>query len=1246
MTRDASRPLRHTQTRHAGAPAWLAITGALQLLVTLASPAVEAAVSELNCSLAAQAQDAAVTLTWQLLEGDGNFTRISHSSEALPAVSAAASDRLLVLGGIEYESAQPVVASPVLVFNVASNSFFSPQDQILSSVSTAYQATSVDAVFVSPASRVEHASFVHPDGAVFLFGGQSREFLNDTWRGCLDGSSTNVVWDQLVTATDAATIAATPVPRVGHSFTKVFENSSVIGALVFGGLSEDYVELGDLRLALIAKTSASARACSDRGPKLVWRVLQTTPLTDSGPVPQARAYHCAMTTSKLFTASKLACLVVYGGKSVQDNVIFDELWRLCPSTSSSFLSLPVERQSHTWELLSAIGTTPGARYGASMTFVDEGKVALAGGSYTFPNDFLNDVWELNVNATQWVRLSFTTDFSPPRRGHTLSFFSTSKRLFLFGGRDRYSVVQKRMEATDYDAPFCTIGFKITFCSATATYVCIPCPSGSYLESGTRNCLSAPVSGAMNSSASPTPAVLYFPASPLQVVNASVSSTAAAIEIQIARAGDLTSRLQATVAWGSSNFSSSSSLWHVSLDFAPGEEQKSISLPMAELSPRRGCRFFSLALEDLPGANPSVVSSDSDSEISVYLDDLNGVSGGNVGRSVTSVYTRQETGEALAVVALDRLVPTQVTLTSSSTVKDANLGAALRDQPLNLLVVIDPSASVAATVVAQLPAIVAELQSVYLSPSRGVRMGLMSGSSNGSAVFYHDLADFFDAARAFVGLNSSALEEAPLTWQWVADGLLGSSDAASWPSRDRRHLLVVGAEGLTANANTSTPSRLTDVLRGQNVFAFALSRTQTVFSNANDVMKGIQYGNATAAIPSLIRQAFQQWDAEMPPQVNVLADPVGLVASAQVWGFSAGPSSFPIIGVKLGSFPTPAQLKTVTSTAVVVGVPGMIQLSINVQEPGPACFPLMSPPSIDPLPLSGWADAWHLSTISEISRLWKSIAAPSTLEMALFQDASLLRTSTSTILSISDSNSMNLSLTRTFPGSYFAAGLSLVTRGYWRSAPSNAGAESATCSIQTHLTGVNASLKDTNTVSFPPHVVPGEWTYGFLQSIIPWELSNLAVTLVCNTSSPGVSVEWAALGLLPDPAFACTCPRGFYHDALAGASLSDGTCVRCAAGSYCAAGIKRQCPDGTFSFGKAASCESCRDGWICTDGLARLCEPGTYSTLSFTCGVCPSGYACRNGKKTMCPAGTFSLEQASDCQSCPPGTISRSDGCVH
>lgn len=260
-------------------------------------------------------------------------------------------------------------------------------------------------------------------------------------------------------------------------------------------------------------------------------------------------------------------------------------------------------------------------------------------------------------------------------------------------------------------------------------------------------------------------------------------------------------------------------------------------------------------------------------------------------------------------------------------------------------------------------------------------------------------------------------------------------------------------------------------------------------------------------------------------------------------------------------------------------------------------------------------------------------------MTLRQTPSLLRKLTNTVLSVSDSAATSVSLSRTFPGSFFAAGLSLASRGYWRSASHSS---TAVCNIQLTMVGANKSLTSSSVVPFASQVVPGEWNYGYLQTIIPWELSSLTATLACNTTSSSVSVEWAALGLLPDPNFACMCPRGFYHDTLSDEG-GDGTCVRCAAGSYCAAGIRRQCPDGTFSFGKAASCETCRDGWICTDGLARLCDPGTYSTPSFTCGVCPSGYACRNGKKSICPAGMFSRPLASQCQSCPPGTISRSEG---
>lgn len=1572
------------------------ITVVTQLFPILNSvPSCAFVVSEANCSTAEEAQNASVSLTWELIDGNVTYTRISHSSEVLLATAPSSSDRLLIIGGIEYESAQPVVDSPLLVYSISTNVFLKPQEQILSAVSASYQSSLTENVFTSPASRAEHASFINQDGTVFIFGGRSRGFVNDTWRGCVDPSSSNVLWDELVTNSDVETIEATPLPRIGHSFTKVFENSTTIGALVFGGLSENYIELSGSHLAFIAKASSSTVYCTDRGPKLTWRMLIVNPLTDNGTIPSARAFHTAMTTSKLFTSTKLACVIVHGGKNAVEGVIFNELWQMCPPSNPP-MSVPVERMSYTWELLTEIGTTPGARYGASLTFVEEGKLALAGGSYTFPSDFLSDTWELDVNATQWIRLSFTENYTPPRRGHTLSFFSTTRQLFLVGGRDRYAAVDGIMQVAKYGAPYCVAGLNIIFCATTEKYVCISCPAGSYLESGSRKCELCPpgtlssagsakcmkcpagtfssevgknnslpctpcpvgtfsqflgavsettcsacaagfyavssgsascskcaagsysdtgasmcmacprgkystegagtcsectagtygpttglracfscprgfysnagavtcsacslntyssfigasaldcqtcpsysftvssgqsackfcplgsswtgstcqlcsggnyASAATNGACLPCPkgyhtsengsiycqrcpvgqftstvaatsasdcqlctngsshdgesclacnlgttpepsghcspcapgcygsneliqsysvdstlgcascptmsysprpgatscsacsdnsysmegwrnciscnstqlssagcitgrngllcsgngecayggcscnarwvggdcgvpvddttttvsaAALYFLNAPIVIINASATTPASDIEIKVARYGDFNSRLQAILSWKSSNFSTSPLSLPTTLDFAPGVSQKTAYISIAQLLPINGCHFFTISLEDVAGSTTSAVSNGSDNTITVYVDDMNGVGGGVAGKAVNTTYVRQTDGTAKAVVTLDRLTETDVIL-SPDTID--NLAVSVRDQPINLLVAIDFSASNIPAFIELLPAIIAELQSAYRGVPNGVQLGLMNGTTQVAVTFYIDLVDFFEATKT---LDISSTEN-KVDWEWVAAGLLASS--SSWPSTDRRHLIIFAGESLISGQSVTLPSSLLHQLRSQNVFAFTLSPTQVEFKSGSDVMAIVSYGT-TPAIPSTLRQAFEQKDDNLPSSVNILNDEARLVSVAQVTNFSSGSSFLPVLHITMGSFPSSTQLQTINSSTVLIGIPGGPLLSIAISQPERACFPPTQRIPTDLLPLSGWVDAWHLSSLADIQRLWKSSRDSSTLKMVLRQDTSLLRQFTSTILSVYDSTFTQISLKRTFPGSLFAVGLSLILRGYWRLASDNT---TAKCHIQLTMEG---SLTTFEEVSFSSQIVPFEWNYGFLQTVIPWELSSLILAMQCNTSSPGNVVEWAALGLFPDPTFVCTCPPGFYRDTTSNLNLKDRSCVRCTAGSYCTAGIKRQCPSSTFSFGEAASCETCRDGWICTDGHARVCDPGTYATPTSTCEICPSGYACQNGKKSLCPLGTFSLEKASECQSCPPGTISYSEG---
>ncbi|KUF97551.1 hypothetical protein AM588_10006725 [Phytophthora nicotianae] len=115
--------------------------------------------------------------------------------------------------------------------------------------------------------------------------------------------------------------------------------------------------------------------------------------------------------------------------------------------------------------------------------------------------------------------------------------------------------------------------------------------------------------------------------------------------------------------------------------------------------------------------------------------------------------------------------------------------------------------------------------------------------------------------------------------------------------------------------------------------------------------------------------------------------------------------------------------------------------------------------VDSVPLSGWADAWHLSSLNDIKRLWKTAG-----QLAIHQDTSLLRKSTSTVLSVYDPTSTQINLVRTYPGSFFAAGLTLISRGYWRSSDSK-----TACDIQLTMIGTNMSLQSSSRVPYASHV---------------------------------------------------------------------------------------------------------------------------------------------------------------------------------
>lgn len=1641
-----------------------------------------AATTSATCSDNSEAANASVELKWEQPGSSDVYTRIAHTSEPLVSPSTSR-HRLVTIGGIEYESAQPVVTNPVLVYDVAANTFAAPSDHIQSSVATSAATPALDEVFTSPASRSDHASFVDTSSnAVYVFGGQNREFLNDTWRLCLDDTgSTTAVWDQLtVLISDAATSDKNvPAPRIGHSFTKVFENSSAIGAIVYGGLSDAYAELDGLHLAIISKTTMTS-TCSSKQPTFMWRKLAASPLVAGGPVPLARAYHSATTSSRLFDvaarSSRNVCLLVFGGKSAstttettsaQGSTIFDELWRLCPPLSAS--GVPVVRQTYTWELLSPVGTTPGARYGASIAFVEEGKFALAGGSAAFPSDYLSDSWELNVNASQWVQLRFTADLSSPRRGHSLAYFSgaSSSYLLVMGGRDRCRVVETRIESANYIAPSCAAGLTITRCGST--YVCVPCPAGAFLQDGTRNCAACPAGtyssadaaskctpcptgtyspvtglagdssavclacpagtasnalgatsltacascatgsfaslaessactpcpvgmfasgrGALtcsqcssgtyaSSTGSPScascPAGTYAPATngagattchdcprgffsdqasslcspcptnsssaviaasgasscalcaaqrgftPLTLIgqtecsycppgsalvtdagsigqcqscpvgyysagaatggacvacprnsyaptsglsaciacppgaftsttsgdgtgattcdfcvegsffdgvacrpcgagwfpsvsqagvcstcltgtssssswstpddtetaatpsigcpacprmkytasrgaitcnecvgdsiydaftmdgwrsciscrvsadgglalsgcalgrngvmcsgngecvyggcacatgwaggdcsvpvaalsSSSPSSTAAqggnavlyiaspryrviaapvpnagsiTVNVQVARAGDSSVSLTAAIACKGSNLSVAAASVltpaTTTVQLAPGESSKNVSVTIgaAALLSRAGCRSVTLELRDVGASTTSAVSIEADRELVVYVDDMNSERGGSA--ITTATYQRREDGVYVASVTLDRLLSSTVTLQPDSTAGSNDL----YKQRLNVLLAIDPSAEMALTFVDLLPAVFAKLQRTYTLLPGGIRLGVLTHSTPTAAECYaENVSNAFDRARdtlAVAASNASATEYAGLS-QWLTDALASADSSTTWPSKDRRLIIAVG-DGLfgpiDGNGLVSVPGTLQSSLHKHGSFAFLLtSKTLTLPASATSVVGTVTY-DASDSILQRVAQAFIAKDAALPSAVDIAADASSMLQNggARIVSFSGSGHTLPVLSVTFAAFPSASPN---ASLSVTISVPGVVRLLEELTEPKSSCSaPVVTKPA-DPHPMSGWMGPWDLMSDDEIRSMWKP-SSP-TLAIGTRQETSLLRGYNNSILTLADSSSTGFSATRTLPGSSFAAGLPVILRGYWRLASleghANASDGRAECKMSLQTLGDAPSSRSV-TFSADPTVdtnAGGVWTYGHLRHAIPsGALDAVKLTLECSTSSMNTRVDWTTLGLFPDPAFACQCPRGYYYQRVVStapnttSSIDEGVCMRCLAGSYCAAGIKSQCPTGSFSFGEAATCEACRDGWICIGGMARLCDPGTYATAASACGACPSGYACRNGKKVACPPGTFSPALAGDCFSCPPGTFSQSE----
>jgi Rab9 effector protein with kelch motifs len=91
--------------------------------------------------------------------------------------------------------------------------------------------------------------------------------------------------------------------------------------------------------------------------------------------------------------------------------------------------------SHTWTRSELDGETPSPRERSTLAPYVEDKLVLFGGYYCSPDmeveNYLNDVYVLNLSLMEWVKPSLENQSPPPRSAHTSNF--VKGKMYVFGG---------------------------------------------------------------------------------------------------------------------------------------------------------------------------------------------------------------------------------------------------------------------------------------------------------------------------------------------------------------------------------------------------------------------------------------------------------------------------------------------------------------------------------------------------------------------------------------------------------------------------------------------------------------------------------------------------------------------------------------------------------------------------------------------------------------------------------------------
>ncbi|EQC41316.1 hypothetical protein SDRG_01291 [Saprolegnia diclina VS20] len=399
-----------------------------------------------------------------------NTAHVFHTSSAIASSSA-----LVVVGGYSISTGQPVITNTVQVYSPSS-----PQTAVYPTLSIASGGPKTNTQQFLPGSRIEHSAIVWED-AIFIYAGTNTDIMGDLWRLCVVAPYTSGIWDQVLNAT-----TYTPIARTGHSTTTLLVNATSSVHLVFGGtLAYSYAASNDTVFMVLTKPSPGL-GCQSAVPSVTWQPVTLLPNTSS---PLGRAYH-SMTLNRDETSR--SCFVLYGGQSLFNNSIFNDVWTLCPTLLST--QARAEQQTYVWTQLEQLGTTPPPRFGHTAVASYTNRFVVVGGSFRFPSDYMSDGWEFNLALLRWLQLplAYTNgSLLSPRRAHSTNYLNATKTLVILGGVGRYALVTGNSIQCAYTSAQCASGLVQVYCNATGQIVCQPCAAGSYAASGDAACSTCP-----------------------------------------------------------------------------------------------------------------------------------------------------------------------------------------------------------------------------------------------------------------------------------------------------------------------------------------------------------------------------------------------------------------------------------------------------------------------------------------------------------------------------------------------------------------------------------------------------------------------------------------------------------------------------------------------------------------------------------------------------------------------------------